>query len=71
MIYVLELFYIDSIFQDRESSRRVHEKDNLPFVEVFVDTPLSVCESRDVKGLYKKARQGLIKGKYLQIISAY
>ena len=32
------------------------------FVEVFVDTPLSVCEERDVKGLYKKARAGEIKG---------
>jgi adenylylsulfate kinase len=31
------------------------------FVEVFVDTPLSVCESRDVKGLYQKAREGKIK----------
>jgi sulfate adenylyltransferase len=32
------------------------------FVEVFVDAPLEVCESRDVKGLYKKARAGEIKG---------
>lgn len=32
------------------------------FIEVFVDTPLDVCESRDVKGLYKKARAGEIKG---------
>lgn len=31
------------------------------FVEVFVDTPLEVCEARDVKGLYAKAREGLIK----------
>ncbi len=31
------------------------------FVEVFVDTPLAVCEQRDVKGLYKKARAGEIK----------
>lgn len=31
------------------------------FVEVFVDTPLDVCEQRDPKGLYKKARQGDIK----------
>jgi adenylylsulfate kinase len=31
------------------------------FVEVFVDTPLVVCEQRDVKGLYKKARAGEIK----------
>lgn len=32
------------------------------FVEVFVNTPLEVCESRDVKGLYAKARRGEIKG---------
>ncbi len=32
------------------------------FVEVFVDVPLSVCEERDPKGLYKKARAGEIKG---------
>jgi bifunctional enzyme CysN/CysC len=31
------------------------------FVEVFVDTPLNVAESRDVKGLYKKARAGQLK----------
>ncbi|MEE8135933.1 MAG: adenylyl-sulfate kinase, partial [Thermodesulfobacteriota bacterium] len=29
---------------------------------VFVDAPLEVCEERDVKGLYKKAREGIIKG---------
>lgn len=32
------------------------------FNEIFVDTPLAICESRDVKGLYKKARAGEIKG---------
>ena len=32
------------------------------FIEVFVDAPLEVCESRDPKGLYKKARAGEIKG---------
>lgn len=32
------------------------------FKEVFINTPLEVCESRDVKGLYKKARAGEIKG---------
>ena len=32
------------------------------FIEVFVDCPLEICESRDVKGLYVKARAGLIKG---------
>lgn len=35
----------------------------MQFIEVFVDTPLDVCEKRDVKGLYKKARQGLVKGR--------
>jgi sulfate adenylyltransferase len=32
------------------------------YIEVFVDTPLEVCEERDVKGLYAKARRGEIKG---------
>ena len=32
------------------------------FMEVFVDTPLEVCEQRDTKGLYAKARRGEIKG---------
>ncbi len=32
------------------------------FIEIFVDTPLAICEKRDVKGLYKKARAGEIKG---------
>jgi bifunctional enzyme CysN/CysC len=31
---------------------------NENFIEVFVDTPLEVCEQRDPKGLYKKARSG-------------
>jgi adenylylsulfate kinase len=31
------------------------------YVEAFVNTPLSICEQRDVKGLYKKARSGEIK----------
>ena len=35
---------------------------NSDFIEIFVNTPLDVCEKRDVKGLYKKARKGEIKG---------
>ena len=42
------------------SSIRLHK--NLPFFEVFMNTPLDECEKRDVKGLYKKARAGNIKG---------
>lgn len=43
-------------------ARKIHREADLPFFEVFVDAPLSVCEERDVKGLYKKARAGQIKG---------
>ena len=48
--------------QDRENARELHEKSGLQFYECFVNTPIEVCESRDVKGLYKKARAGEIKG---------
>ena len=36
--------------------------DDGDFVEIFVDAPLEVCEARDPKGLYQKARAGEIKG---------
>ena len=39
----------------------MHEEVGLFFAEVFVDAPLSVCEERDPKGLYKRARKGEIK----------
>lgn len=48
--------------QDRAEARHINESAGLPFFEVFVNAPLEVCESRDVKGLYKKARAGEIKG---------
>ena len=51
-------------------ARDLHEKSGLSFFEVFVDTPLQVCEQRDVKGLYKKARAGLIKGKLMVVVTA-
>nr|XP_022905965.1 bifunctional 3'-phosphoadenosine 5'-phosphosulfate synthase-like [Onthophagus taurus] len=53
--------FVSPFAEDRVMARKIHEDANLPFFEVFVDTPINVCESRDVKGLYKKARQGLIK----------
>lgn len=40
----------------------MHKKSEIPFIEVYIKAPLEVCEQRDVKGLYKKARSGLIKG---------
>ena len=48
--------------KDRELARELHQKSDLPFFEVFMNTPLDECEKRDVKGLYKKARAGIIKG---------
>lgn len=54
-----------SAFVSPYRADRLKVRSRLPegrFVEVFVDTPLAVCESRDPKGLYQKARQGVIKG---------
>lgn len=44
----------------RQTAKNIIGAEN--FIEVFINTPLEVCESRDVKGLYKKARAGEIKG---------
>ena len=52
------------IEQDREEARKIHAAAGLPFFEIFVHASLEVCEGRDVKGLYKKARSGEIKGRY-------
>merc|ERR1719174_1815315 len=46
---------------DRQFARELHVNASLPFLEVFVDAPLDVVEQRDPKGLYKKARKGIIK----------
>ena len=54
--------FISPYRADRDLCRKLHEDAGLPFAEVFVDTPLEVCEQRDPKGLYKKARAGEIKG---------
>ncbi|RJV01080.1 MAG: sulfate adenylyltransferase subunit CysN [Candidatus Poseidoniales archaeon] len=48
--------FISPFSSEREMVRNLMEDEE--FVEVFVDTPLEVCESRDVKGLYAKARSG-------------
>ena len=51
--------FISPYREDREMARSIIGQD---FIEIFVDTPLDVCEGRDPKGLYKKARTGEIKG---------
>jgi sulfate adenylyltransferase len=46
--------------ETRNRVRAMMRKDG--FIETFVDTPVEICEQRDVKGFYGKARAGIIKG---------
>jgi bifunctional enzyme CysN/CysC len=48
--------------RDREEAASLHVAVDLPFIEVFVDTPLALCEQRDPKGLYARARAGDLAG---------
>lgn len=54
--------FVSPYRRDRERVRSVVESSGKPgdFIEVFMDTPLEICEQRDPKGLYKKARAGQI-----------
>jgi adenylylsulfate kinase len=53
--------FISPYRKDRDTVRALHNEGKLPFVEVFVNTPIATCEARDPKGLYKKARAGQLK----------
>ena len=55
--------FVSPYRRDRDRVRKIVEEAGKSgdFIEVFVDTPLAVCEARDPKGLYKKARSGEIK----------
>ena len=57
-VVVLSAF-ISPFEADRNQVKQIVGEEN--FIEIFVDCPLEVCEQRDVKGLYAKARKGLIK----------
>lgn len=46
---------------DRNRVREICHRDGIPFAEVFINAPLEVCEARDPRGLYKRARAGEIK----------
>jgi adenylylsulfate kinase len=50
--------FISPFREERNKIRSLVEEGE--FIEVFIDTPLEICESRDPKGLYKKAREGKI-----------
>jgi adenylylsulfate kinase len=52
--------FISPYREDRKGARELSKSDK-SFIEVFLDCPLGVCEERDPKGIYKKARQGIIK----------
>jgi adenylylsulfate kinase len=54
--------FISPYRADRDKVRALHIEGKLPFIEVFVNTPIETCEQRDPKGLYKKARAGQLKG---------
>ena len=49
---------ISPLIEDRAMAKAIIGEDN--FVEIYLNTPIEVCESRDPKHLYRKARQGLI-----------
>ena len=53
--------FISPYRADRERARSIAMEGNAEFIEVFVDAPLEVCEERDPKNLYKKARAGEIR----------
>ena len=54
--------FISPYRKDRDLCRKLHDDAGLPFIEIHMATPIETCEQRDPKGLYKKARAGLIKG---------
>ncbi len=56
---IVMVSFISPFKSERRMARALFEEDE--FLEVFVDTPIEVCEDRDPKGLYKKARSGEIK----------
>ena len=58
--YIVLSAFVSPYRRDRDAIREITEDGE--FVEVFVKCPVEVCEERDVKGLYKKAREGIIKG---------
>ncbi|KAK9303274.1 hypothetical protein QLX08_005035 [Tetragonisca angustula] len=53
--------FVSPFEADRRLARTIHEDFDLKFFEVFVQASVETCEARDVKGLYEKARKGIIK----------
>src|SRR5919197_6378237 len=58
--------FISPYRKDRDAARKIHEQNKagaIPFIEVYVNTPIETCEQRDPKGLYKQAREAVAAGK--------
>jgi adenylyl-sulfate kinase len=53
---------VSPLAAERDRVRAVHAEAGLPFFEVWVSTPVEVCEQRDPKGLYARARRGELPG---------
>ncbi|GAB10531.1 adenylyl-sulfate kinase [Gordonia araii NBRC 100433] len=53
---------VSPLRSDREIARELHDAASLDFVEVHVSTPVAECERRDPKGLYRRAREGSLRG---------
>ena len=60
--FVVLASFVSPDAASRELARQVHEEHGLPFIEVFVDAPVELCEERDPKGHYARARAGEITG---------
>lgn len=58
--------FISPYRKDRDAARAIHEQNKsgpIPFIEVYVNTDIAICEQRDPKGLYKQARAAVDSGK--------
>lgn len=58
--------FVSPYRKDREAARKAHAEyiaGAIPFIEVYVNTPIEICEQRDPKGLYKQARAAVATGK--------
>ena len=55
--------FISPYRKDRDLVRALHAEAKVPFIEVYLNTPIETCEQRDPKGLYKKARAAVATGK--------
>jgi adenylylsulfate kinase len=54
--------FISPYRKERDFARRIHGDAGLDFAEIYIDTPIEICEARDPKCLYAKARRGELKG---------